>query len=184
MSILSVPEISRKKKYSWIILLAGIAFIFIVRFYVDGAAVRALRWLLGPVAALTELQTGEHFVFDETRGYVNSSGNIILSLSCAGYNFISIAWLTGFSFLWMRLSSDAQRVLAFFLAGIAAFALGVLVNSFRINISMNMVALSNELLHKNRTHEAVGSFIYLSFLVMYFFLLNHLFKPAPYEKPA
>jgi len=168
-----------------------LVFIFLLtvalKLHTDYAPASQLRWILAPVTVLVEAQSGIPFHFDPVEGYMNPEESISIGRTCAGVNFIIIAWLMGFTLAWPQQRDFRQRLRAWLLHGVCAYVLAVAVNAFRIVAAIGALNGSAHLewLGKHKTHEALGIFIYFSFLLAYYFALRYFLKRhAAHANPA
>ncbi|TND04831.1 MAG: sugar transferase [Bacteroidetes bacterium] len=169
-----------------ILLFAGTA-VVLLKLHTDYAPVSQLKWLLAPVTFIVEMQSGMPYFFDEAKGYLSADGVIAIGRTCAGINFIIIAWMMAFSMQWSRKKMMRERFLTLLYTGFTAYCFGVLVNAFRIIAATGALSFSDrvEWLGKHKTHEALGIFIYFSCLLAYYFLLRYRIKTKmPYENIA
>lgn len=133
-----------------------------------------LVWILSPTACLVSAFTGLQFFFDPAKGYVNFENAVVIGTSCAGVNYLVIALcMTIFSFV-PRFTR--YKVPAFAVLILAAYAVTVMVNSFRITggIALLHAARHFPFAGTDAVHEAEGIFVYFSFLVLYYGLLQVL----------
>jgi exosortase K len=146
-----------------------------------------LGWILGPTADVVEYISGIGFEKEDGAGFVNRTNRIIIARSCAGVNFLIIAFcMAAFSGL-HRLNSLGSKI--FWLGNSAAWAyvLTIAVNAFRIVASIHMynADIYYHGLTPERLHRIEGIFIYLFFLCLFYAALNkilHLCTRDPENK--
>ena len=146
-----------------------------------------LGWILGPTAGAVEYISGMAFEKEDGAGFVNRTNRIIIAPSCAGVNFLIIAFcMAAFSGL-HHLKSSGLKI--FWLGNSAAWAYGltITVNAFRIVVSIHMynADIYYHGLTPERLHRIAGIFIYLFFLCLFYAALNkilHLCNRDPENK--
>lgn len=133
-----------------------------------------LQFLLAPTNKLIEVITGSDAVYSSGIGYFHPHLNIVIDKSCSGYNF----WLIGF--LMISFVLIKSRILQFWkilpLTLIISYLITILANVSRISGYMVLMKSGlTEYLDSGNSwlHQAEGIFVYFSFLVMSFFILNH-----------
>ena len=73
---------------------------FGLKYHYSRASSEDLAWILRPTAGVVEQISGIHFEKEEGTGYINREHRIIIVPSCAGVNFLIIAFcMTVFSFI-------------------------------------------------------------------------------------
>ena len=133
-----------------------------------------LTWMLTPVMSAVRAFTGLQFFFDPAKGYVNFENAVVIGTSCAGVNYLIIA-------LCMTVFSSVPRfrehkLPAFALLILAAYAVTVMVNAFRIISGIVLLRTANHFSFAmtDAVHEAAGIFVYFSFLALYYVSLQAL----------
>ena len=137
-----------------------------------------LGWILGPTAGVVEYISGIAFEKEDGAGFVNRENRIIIAPSCAGVNFLIIAFcmaaFSGFHHL------KSSRLKIFWLGNSAAWAyvLTIAVNAFRIVASIHMynADIYYHGLTPERLHRIEGIFIYLFFLCLFYMALNKIIR--------
>lgn len=118
--------------------LYGVALLFAlgVKAFYANADADALRFLLGPTAALVGVLSGQRFEAEPGMGYLSRELRFVIAPVCAGLNYFVIAFGTlvlGFS---ARLERPARRC-AWLLAAVPlAYAATLLVNATRIALAL------------------------------------------------
>lgn len=133
-----------------------------------------LSWILGPTADVVEYISGIAFEKEDGAGFVNLANRIIIAPSCAGVNFLIIAFcMAAFSGL-HHLKSSGLKI--FWLGNSAAWAyiLTIVVNAFRIvaSIYMYKADIYYHGLTPERLHRIEGIFIYFFFLCLFYVMLD------------
>lgn len=160
-------------------ILSTMVFIaFGLKVFYQTANTPDLQWVLAPTKVLVQGFTGLHFSYDATRGYVNIAHQFVIAKSCAGVNFLIIAFCTsvfGFTLKFAQMKVQLFSVVAFL--GLA-YLLTVVVNAFRIISALVFRNASVQVpgLNANQLHATEGVIIYLSFLLIYYLILNYCFN--------
>src|SRR5215207_1600906 len=77
-----------------ILKLTGILLVALaLKYHYSTASVNQLRWILAPTTAVVEFLTGIEFNFESHAGYMSSDNTFLIAGSCAGVNFLIIAFL-------------------------------------------------------------------------------------------
>ncbi|MBW2680103.1 MAG: exosortase K [Deltaproteobacteria bacterium] len=134
-----------------------------LKYHYSHARSNDLGWILGPTAGVVEYISGIAFEKEGGAGFVNRANRIIIAPSCAGVNFLIIAFcMAAFSGL-HRLNSFGLKI--FWLGNSAAwtYVLTIAVNAFRIVTSIHMynADIYYHGLTPERLHRIEGIFIYL-----------------------
>lgn len=133
-----------------------------------------LTWMLFPATKLVEAFTGISFLYDSESGYRNLDAAIVIGKSCAGINFFIIALcMTVFSFM---TSFKRRKLLIFAVFVVAAYAVTVAVNAFRIIGGIALVNVGDHfrIAITGSIHEAEGIMVYFFFLVLYYISIQAL----------
>ena len=133
-----------------------------------------LAWILSPTMYMVKAFTGMQFFFDPAKGYINNETAVVIGTSCSGVNYLIIALcMTLFSFV-PRFTGQKLPVCAVLI--LAAYIVTVMVNSFRIigSIALLHAARQFKFVITDSVHEAIGIFVYFSFLVLYYASLQAL----------
>jgi exosortase K len=132
------------------------------RHYSD-ASPEALLWILRPTAAVTEVVLGRTFVWQSGAGYFSPDFAVVIAKSCAGVNFLIIAFVTlalGFA---ARFGSHRARLLWALGALAVAYAATVVANTARIALSIGCAHAAARWLGWSfqAAHRALGVAVYL-----------------------
>ena len=136
-----------------------------------------LLFLLQPTNTLIELINNSPSVYSQLIGYYHADLNIVINKSCSGFNF----WILCFVMLNFKIASTLKNTLQYILATasilIGAYMFTIFVNTSRITFSIFMTPITNSIYNNtppNWLHEAEGSFIYLSFLIIIYLGFDHI----------
>jgi exosortase K len=147
-----------------------------LKYHYSHARSNDLGWILGPTAGVVEYMSGIAFEEEDGAGFVNRENRIIIAPSCAGVNFLIIAFcMAAFSGLY-HLNASGSKI--FWLVNSAAWAyvLTIAVNALRIVASIYMynADIYYHGLTPERLHRIAGIFIYLFFLCLFYMALNKI----------
>ena len=135
-----------------------------------------LGWILGPTAGMVEYLSGMTFEKEDGAGFVNRENRIIIAPSCAGVNFLIIAFcMAAFSGL-HHLKSSGSKICWVGNSAAWAFVLTITVNALRIVASVYIYKadIYYHGLTPERLHRIEGVFIYLFFLCLFYMALNKI----------
>lgn len=126
-----------------------------------------LLFLLSPLSFITSLFTGSTGFFDPEVGYYHKSLSIAIDKSCAGFNFLIIAFGSICSMLYRVKKGVWKNLTGILSALFIAYGITLAANCSRILISVKSLHFSDILpwLASNWFHEATGSFIFISVLI-------------------
>jgi exosortase K len=157
-----------RKRLDWKTLswwLAVLAVALAIKHHYSIASAADLDWMLWPLSQSLEWISGHPFQRDSLHEWVSESADVRLVKGCAGINFLLmslLAWAWVFAPerredvdtpTWM-----AQRVLLLFAVIVAAWTSGLLANTLRILVAMNLPE------HGTGLHRLVGLLIYVPLL--------------------
>lgn len=148
---------------------------FLLKIYYRNAQTENLLWMLHPTSILTSLMTGIKFIFVSSKGYVSSPMGIIIDKSCAGINFFILCFtIAVFSKSKTCKSFKELSINYIILLGLSYF-ITITANAFRITGALLIVKLINNtnfVYMYNWLHHAEGTIVYLTILIIFYFLLE------------
>jgi len=158
-----------------------------LKYHYSRAPSDRLAWILSPTAGVVEYMSGMGFEKEHGTGFVSRGNRIIIAPSCAGVNFLIIAFsMAAFSGLHRFRSIGAQ---AFWLviSAAGAYFLTIAVNAVRIVASIYMATadIYSQWLTPGRLHRIEGVFIYFFALCLFSLTLEKTFRlctPGPTQK--
>lgn len=181
------PGPSKQKsmlRRNWPFYLTGTATIIIIKgFYTHGAASR-LTWILAPTARWVRTLSGIPFEYDPIAGYVNYPLRFIIAPSCSGVQFmmIAIAMLI-FSYV-HRMDTIRKKAIWTVFSFVISYLSTVLVNGFRIVLSIYLPASLPLWLHNprlydgwlthGRLHTIIGVAVYFTSLSILYHVAGHI----------
>ena len=168
---------------------AGFLVALSLKLFYSRAGADELSWILAPTSLLAELLTGDHFQREPRAGWISHSGRMILGPSCAGVNFLIIAFSAFFFSFVGRLKSPAGRGLWLLTSLGGAYVLTLATNTLRIiaAIRLHEMDIYGGLLTPQRVHRAEGTVVYcIALLLGYLFAERALarFGALPPGRPA
>ncbi|PXV61993.1 exosortase K [Dysgonomonas alginatilytica] len=158
------------------IIYIGICFLIFacLRFVFAFLDANMMQFLLMPTNKLIEIIIGSKAVYIDEVGYFHSQLNIVINKSCSGYTF----WLIGFlmaSFVLIK-SQKINFLLIIPLSLFLSYVATLLANVSRITgYILLMRGKLPQYIDPTGTwlHQMEGIFVYLSFLILFFFILNY-----------
>jgi exosortase K len=135
-----------------------------------------LGWILGPTAGVVEHISGITFEKEDGAGFVNRGNRVIIAPSCAGVNFLIIAFcMAAFSGL-CCLNALGSKICWVGSSAAWAYVLTIAVNALRIvgSIYLYNADIYYHGLTPERLHRISGIFIYLVFLYLFYMTLNKI----------
>ena len=144
----------------------------ILKFLHSFASNDVITLLTKPTSAIITLITNTSSVYNSNTGFYIEKLNIVIDKSCSGFNFWILCFILCFYILLKSMRTTAFKVLLFPISLIIAYLVTLFVNTSRILISLFIEHKTN--LHYKWLHQAEGIFIYLSFLILFFFIINYL----------
>jgi len=147
--------------------IASIAIFLLLKFIFSQAETGDLIFLLKPTDTLVGLLTGSQSVYLLDNGYYHPSLNILLNKSCSGFNYWSLSFLV---FAYLGIKYFDKKALAIPASLCCAYLLTIFANSSRIFAAI-VVPYKQALVH-----ETIGIIVYLSFLVLVYYLTEEFLK--------
>ncbi len=150
----------------------------LLKYHYSLATAAELDWILAPTARLVAWLTSANPLRESGVGYVDFAKGIIVAPSCAGVNFMIMAFglaaLVGLHHVRRSIGQLAWLTLAF--AG--AYGLTLTVNSLRIVFSMALYQadIYAGWVTVERVHRLAGVGVYLGALWLYFLALRPLIQ--------
>lgn len=160
----------------------------LLKFLYAQSETSSLYFLLKPIDVIVSFLSGSDSIYIANKGFYHFMQNIVIEKSCSGFNF-GILCFCLLSFLALKyFKSNTSKLLVLPVALLAAYLCTILVNSFRIFVSMIVQAGASQIL-SNRPHlilhEIVGVTTNLTFLILIYIITEFfLNKKLPNAKPA
>jgi exosortase K len=161
----------RKQKLNTLAQLGAILLIaFALKYHYSIATVNELRWILEPTRLLVETVTLHTFRFEPFAGYLSDDRTFLIAASCAGVNFLIIAFLMLNAGRLLR-----ERKLAWTHIGVSmavAYLVTIVANTARIAVALQMQKYDLRIgsFSEEEIHRLEGIVVYFGFLVVLFFV--------------
>ncbi len=138
-----------------------------LKYYYSGASSDALNWILVPTSRLVEYLSGIHFEMELHSGLVSHSHRYIIAPSCAGINFLTIAFSTFFFSLTYRLKGIERKLLWLGISLAMTYLLTLGANALRViaAIYLYRADIYGGWMTPERVHRIEGTLIYFVFLL-------------------
>ena len=158
-----------------------------LKYYYSGASSDDLQWILVPTSRLVEFLSGIHFERELHSGLVSHSHRFILAPSCAGINFLTIAFSTFFFSFAYRLKGIDRKLLWLGISLGITYLLTLAANALRVIAAIYLLRadIYGRWLTPERVHRIEGTLVYFLFLLIAFItaerILNHFVLERPGE---
>ncbi len=146
----------------------GIAIAIGFKYHYSRAGSEDLKWVLAPTIGLLEWIGGIDFDWETGAGFINHAYHIIVGPSCAGINFLTIAFSTLFFSFAYRLGGNRLKLVWLGISLCMAYVVTLGVNALRIlgAIYLYRADLYGGWVTPARVHRIEGTFVYFFFLVL------------------
>lgn len=142
----------------------------------------SLEFLLAPTSKAIGLIFGSEATYNRDTGYFHSQLNMVINKSCSGFNFWLISFLSiAFAFTRLSIIKKWQAILLSFFF---AYLITLFANISRIAgylMIMNLKSSVSPTSGNDWLHQAEGIFVYLSFLIISYLLLNYIIDKIQYR---
>jgi exosortase K len=171
----------RGKRFAWDALYIGVTLVvaYSLKQHYSVATADQLGWILAPTARVVEGVLGTPFVEEAHAGFISRELEFVIAPSCAGVNFLIIAFtMLVFAFLRTRRSASDKCLLV---VGSAVVAYGVtlFVNSARIvfAIWLRERDVTFGILNDEAVHRVEGVVVYFVSLCVLFVVARAVLGP-------
>ncbi len=149
-----------------------------LKYYYSGASSDALNWILVPTSRLVEYLSGIHFEKELHSGLVSHSHRYIIAPSCAGINFLTIAFSTFFFSLTYRLKGIERKLLWLGISLAVTYLLTLGANALRViaAIYLYRADIYGGWMTPERVHRIEGTLIYFVFLLFAYVTVERIVK--------
>lgn len=130
-----------------------------------------LSFILKPLSHIISVVTNADFIYSNAIGFYFETLNITIDKSCSGINFWCISFLVFMLSLLRVCKTRLQKILLFPVVIFATYILTLFANASRILTSIFIEKQTD--FNYPWLHQAEGVFIYVSFLILVYTLLNH-----------
>jgi exosortase K len=164
-------KMARKEKLNILSQFATILSIALaLKYHYSIATANGLRWILDPTRLMVATVTSRTFRFEPYAGYLSDDRSFLIAASCAGVNFLIIAFvmLNGGRLL-------RERKLTWTYIGLSlpvAYLATLLANTVRIAIALEMQKYDVRIgsFSEEEIHRVEGIVVYFGFLLVLFFV--------------
>jgi exosortase K len=156
-----------------IFILLVIIIAFGLKHHYSQASVDRLNWILAPTVELVEQLSGITFEKEAYSGFISRSHRIIIAKSCAGVNFLIIAFCMLIFSRIRAVKPVGAKILLFIKSILTAYLLAIIVNALRIILGIYLfdADIYGGLLTREMLHRIEGTAIYFIFLCFVYFVL-------------
>ncbi|MTI32397.1 exosortase K [Xanthovirga aplysinae] len=158
---------SQNAPYYLCVLLLVVVF----KFYFRHADNDAFLFLLQPTNHIISFIMGSPSIYSNDRGFFHEQLNMVIDKSCSGFTFWNLCYTLILFNLLNNIRTNRKKLVLFPLALLAGYALTVFVNASRILLLLFLQRYID--ISLGWVHEALGSFIYLSFLIFLYLSLEY-----------
>ena len=149
-----------------------------LKYHYSTANADELGYVLAPTAAVVRLVTGAQVVAEAGAGYLSQELSILIAPSCAGVNFLVIAWcMLGLGFV-RQVSLPHAKLAWLALSAALAYTTTVLVNAARIvfGSALQSAPPGWAPLPAEQVHRVEGVVVYLTALLVLFSLATNVVR--------
>ncbi len=145
---------------------------FSLKLFYTNCQTEDLKLFLKPVSMVVSFFTGASYHYSAETGYLFPSLQISIEKSCSGVNFFVMAFCMVSISVLPFYKTAVRKFLAIAGFTFGAFFFTILANSSRIIIAINSLRWSELFytLGTDKMHLYQGSFIYIFFLILFYFL--------------
>jgi exosortase K len=164
----------------------GLLIAFGLKYFYHQASGDDLTWILVPTARVVEYLSGIHFERELYIGLVNHAYQFIIVPSCAGVNFLTIAFSTIFFSFVHRLKGMRLKSLWLGISAGFAYLLTLVANALRIiaAIYLYRADIYGGWVTAERIHRIEGVFIYFFFLLVAYLTVERVFQGLTLKTPG
>ncbi len=159
-----------------ILYASGLIIAVGLKYYYSGASSDALNWILVPTSRLVECLSGIHFERELHTGLVSHSHRYIIAPSCAGINFLTIAFSTFFFSLTYRFKDIERKLLWLGISLGMTYVLTLGANALRViaAIYLYKADIYGGWMTPERVHRIGGTLIYFVFLLFAYITVERI----------
>jgi exosortase K len=155
-----------------------------LKYYYSGASSDALNWILVPTSSLVEYLSGIHFQRELHTGLVSHSHRYIIAPSCAGINFLTIAFSTFFFSLAYRFKGIERKLLWLGISLGMTYLLTLGANALRViaAIYLYKADIYGGWITPERVHRIEGTLVYFVFLLFAFITVERIVEHLVFDR--
>ncbi len=156
-----------------------------LKLHYSGAGPDDLGWILLPTARLVELLAGIRFAREIHAGLIDHGHRIVIGTSCAGINFLTIAFCTLFFTFVHRFGKPWRKLAWLGACGAVAFALAAGANALRIVAAIRLYGadIYGGWATPERVHRIGGTLVYFTVLLAAYFAVDRIVSRAASRGP-
>jgi len=157
-----------------------------LKYYYSHAGSDDLNWILIPTSRVVEYLSGIHFEKELHIGLVNHAHRFIIVPSCAGVNFLTIAFATLFFSFVHCLKGIGLKLLWLAISAGFAYPLTLVANALRIiaAIYLYQADIYGGWVTMERVHRVEGTFTYFLFLLITYLTAERLAQGLILKAPG
>lgn len=168
-------QIKTRIRNDWLLYLAVIVIILVMRYFCRISDTDHLKWILAPTARWAGILGGISFEYLPHQGYVNHGYQFLIAASCAGIRFMLLTFLMLVFILVYENSCQPKggmqsRCRRIVYSLILAYFFTIFVNGIRIVLAVRLPILLDKLylsagwLTPDRLHTLIGTVTYFTAL--------------------
>jgi exosortase K len=163
-----VDSLPRPSPWDLALLSSVLVSAYAMKRYAAAAGADQLDWLLGPTSALVERWSGQVFIHERGTGYFNSDLSLVIAPSCAGTNYLVVAFCMLACGFVPRLRTPTSKIGWLVASALLAYGSTVSVNAIRIAFSMihGQTTPLGGWFATAELHRALGIAVYLPSLLL------------------
>jgi exosortase K len=156
-----------------IIILFTIMIAIGLKHHYSQAPTENLNWILAPTVGFVEQLSGITFEKEAHTGFISRTHRIIIAKSCAGINFLIIAFCMLIFSRVQQIKPVRAKILFFIKSIVTAYILTITVNALRIIVAVYLFEIDiysdGSWLTRERLHRIEGTALYFFFLCLLYF---------------
>lgn len=146
-----------------------------LKYHYSHAGSEDLLWILKPTARIVSAISSMDFEREADSGYMSQDRRVLIAPSCAGINFLIIAFSMASFYIVRRLDRFKIRLLWIGIIGVGAYGFTIVVNAIRIMFSL--ILFEADIYHGwltiPRAHRIEGIMVYFMFLCLFFQVIRY-----------
>lgn len=151
--------------------IIAFALFILLKFIYASANNNDVFFLTKPLDSIISFVLDSESTYYQNTGFYHKAMHITIDKSCSGFNFLLLAFLITYFSSLKILKSNVLKIIGIPLALFMAYVFTLFVNASRILTSILIQNKTN--LNYSWLHEAQGTFIYVSFLIILYLFINH-----------
>ncbi len=152
-------------------LMAFVLFV-LLKFLYASANTNDLYFLLNPLNTVIGFVLDSSSIYYSDIGFFHKTLKITIDKSCSGFNFLLLSFLITYCSSLKVFKSNVLKIIGLPITFIVSYIFTLMVNASRILSAIFIEKQTN--LNYSWLHEAEGIFIYVSFLILLYFVINHI----------